>query len=392
MKRSSERILTTHIGSLPRPKDLWAIIDAKDRNQPYDHHALDARVKTAVAEIVRKQAEAGIDIPSDGEQSKSSFTNYVKERLSGLEGINQTPYAGPPPAFQEYAEWQRSRGPNLAALLGTLPLNVGPLGWKNKAEVDTDIANFKSALDGLSFEEAFLPAVAVGQVLFMVPTAHYASEKEYAYALADVLKEEYKAIADAGFVLQIDSPDFVMMRNRQYWNKTWDEYRQSLELRIEALNHALAAIPEDRIRFHVCWGNFEGPHQDDVPLKDVVDLVLRVRAQAYSIEAANPRHGHEWQVWEQVKLPAGKILIPGVIDSVSSFVEHPELVAQRIVRYAEIVGRENVIAAPDCGFGTFGAWEPRVHPEIMWAKFKAMAEGAGIATQKLWKRSARASS
>jgi len=386
MKRSTDRILTTHIGSLPRPQDLWTMIDAKDRGQPYDSDALSTRLKSAVAEIVRKQVEAGIDIPSDGEQSKPSFTNYVRSRLSGLEGINKGPFPAPPPAFPEFVAWQASRRPNLGALLGTMPLNTGPLSWKNKAELEMDLANFKSALKGLKVEEAFLPSVAVGQVLFMVPTQYYASDREYAYALAGVLKDEYKAIVDAGFVLQIDSPDFVMMRNRQYWNKTWAEYRQSMELRVEALNHALAGLPEARIRFHVCWGNFEGPHENDVPLKDVVDLVLKVRAQAYSIEAANPRHAHEWQVWEDVKLPEGKILIPGVIDTVTTFIEHPELVAQRIVRYAGIVGRENVIAAPDCGFGTFGAWEPRVHPEIMWAKFRSMVEGARIATAQLWKR------
>jgi len=383
MKRSTHRILTTHIGSLPRPSDLWKLVSARDRGESYDPEALAKRLQAAVSEVVRRQVEAGIDIPSDGEFSKVSFTNYVRERLTGLEGINRGPYPGPPPAFPEYAEWQRSRM-NLGALLGTLPLNVGPLGWKKKEEFHTDIANLKRALQGLKFEEAFMPAVAVGQVLFMVPTTHYSSDREYAYALADVLKEEYKAIVGAGFVLQIDSPDFVMMRNRQYWNKTWEEYLKSLELRIEALNHALADIPEDRTRFHVCWGNFEGPHQDDVPLKDVVNLLLKVKAQAYSIEAANPRHAHEWQVWEKVRLPEGKILIPGVIDTVTSFVEHPELVAQRIVRYAKIVGRENVIAAPDCGFGTFGGWEPRVHPEIMWAKFRAMADGARIASKHLW--------
>jgi 5-methyltetrahydropteroyltriglutamate--homocysteine methyltransferase len=392
MKRSTDRILTTHIGSLPRPQDLWAMIEAKDRDQPYDQDALAKRLKSAVADIVRKQVEAGIDIPSDGEQSKPSFTNYVRDRLSGLEGINQGPFPSAPPAFPEFAAWQASRRPSLAALLGTLPVNIGPLGWKNKAELETDLANFKAALEGLKFEEAFLPSVAVGQVLFMVPTQHYSSERQYAYALAEVLKEEYQAIVDAGFVLQIDSPDFVMMRNRQYWNKTWEEYRNSIELRVEALNHALAGLPEDRIRFHVCWGNFEGPHENDVPLKDVVDLVLKVNAQAYSIEAANPRHAHEWRIWQDVKLPEGKILIPGVIDTVTTFVEHPELVAQRIVRYANLVGRENVMAAPDCGFGTFGAWEPRVHPEIMWAKFRSMVEGARIATGQLWKRGAGAAS
>ncbi len=389
MKRSSERILTTHIGSLPRPKDLWALIDAKDRGQPYDAAALGTRLKEAVTAVVCKQAEVGIDIPSDGEQSKASFTNYVRERLSGLDGINTELFSAAPSKFPGYDDAMRQRS-NLGARLGTMPLNTGPLGWKNKSELETDIANFKTALQGLNFEEAFMPAVAVGQVFFMVPTKHYASDREYLYALADVLKDEYKAIIDAGLVLQIDSPDFVMMRHRQYWNRTWNEYRESIELRVEALNHALTGLPEDRIRFHVCWGNFEGPHYNDVPLRDVVDLVLKVKAGAYSIEGANPRHGHEWQVWEDVEFPDGKILIPGVIDTVTTFVEHPELVAQRIVRYAEIVGRENVIAAPDCGFGTFGGWEPRVHPEVMWAKFESLVEGAKIATGKLWRKASAA--
>jgi len=387
MKRSTDRILTTHIGSLPRPKDLWEMLDAKDQGKPYDQSALEPRIKSAVSEVVRKQAQVGIDIPSDGEMSKPSFTNYVRNRLSGLEGVNQEPYPAPPSKYPGYDESMRRRGPSLN--LGTLPLNTGPLGWKNKAELETDIANFKAALQGVKFEEAFLPAVAVGQVQFMVPTKYYSSDREYLYALADVLKEEYSAIIAAGFVLQIDSPDCVMMRNRQYWNKSWPEYRRSLEMRVEALNHALDGLPEDRIRFHVCWGNYEGPHDDDVPLKDVVDLILKVKAQAYPIEGANPRHGHEWQVWEDAKLPEGKILVPGVIDTVTSFVEHPELVAQRIVRCARIVGRENVIAAPDCGFGTFGSWA-RVHPEIMWAKFRSLVEGAHIATRQLWDKTSAA--
>jgi 5-methyltetrahydropteroyltriglutamate--homocysteine methyltransferase len=390
LKRSTERILTTHIGSLPRPKDLWELIGAKDKGQPYDHTVLDERLKSAVATIVQKQVEVGIDIPSDGELSKASFTNYVRERLSGLEGINTDPFPAPPSKFPGHDEAMRARVPSLAARLGTLPVNIGPLSWKNRAELDTDIANFQDALKGLKFEEAFLPAVAVGQVFFMVPTKHYTSDREYLYALADVLKDEYKAIVDAGIVLQIDSPDFVMMRNRQYWNRSWADYRNSVELRVEALNHALTDVPEDRIRFHVCWGNFEGPHENDVPLKDVVDLVLKVKAQAYSIEGANPRHAHEWQVWEEVKFPKGKILIPGVIDTVTTFVEHPELVAQRIVAYARIIGRENLIAAPDCGFGTFGGWEPRVHPEVMWAKFEALVEGARLATKQLWGKASAA--
>jgi 5-methyltetrahydropteroyltriglutamate--homocysteine methyltransferase len=384
MKRSTDRILTTHIGSLPRIPDLWTLVNAKDRGEPYDAALLATMLKEAVAALVKKQAEIGIDIPSDGEQSKASFTNYVKERLTGLEGINKTGYSSPPSKFPGYEAWRVARLGDLGTRLGAMPMNVGPLGWKDRGELNADIENFKAALAGLKVEEAFMPAVAVGQIQFMVPTEYYNSDSEYLYALADVMKEEYQAIIDAGFVLQIDSPDFVMMRNRQYWNRSWEDYRKSLELRVEALNHALAALPQDRIRFHVCWGNFEGPHENDVPLKDVIDVLLKVKAEAYSVEGANPRHAHEWELWEQVKLPDGKILIPGVIDTVTTFVEHPELVAQRIVRMAKIVGRENVIAAPDCGFGTFGGWEPRVHPEVMWAKFESLVEGARLASRRLW--------
>ena len=387
MQRSTDRILTTHVGSLPRPPDLQQMLQAKDRGEPYDEAALEARVKEAVAEAVRKQADVGIDIVADGEQSKSSFTNYVKDRLSGLDAVNPYPYPGPPPMFPEYAQFLRGRAPAgspAASGLGVRPLNTEPFGWKNFAEVERDIFNLQVALDGLEYIEAFMPAVAVSQVLFMIPSTYYTSDQAYLYDLADVLKREYRAIVDAGFLLQVDAPDVPMMRNRQLWNVPFSEYRKHLALRLEALNHALEGIPEERIRFHVCWGNTDAPHADDVPLKDIVDLVLTVRAQAYSIEAANPRHAHEWEVWQDVKLPEGKILIPGVIDSVTTFVEHPDLVAQRILQYARIVGRENVIVAPDCGFGTFSAWAPRVHPEIMWAKFHSMVEGARIASERLW--------
>jgi len=231
-----------------------------------------------------------------------------------------------------------------------------------------------------------MPSVAVGQIVFMIRSSHYQSDSDYLYALSDAMKDEYEAIVDAGFVLQIDAPDVPMMRNRQLWDIPFDDYRKHLALRIEALNHALQNIPEERVRFHVCWGNTYGTHHRDVPLKDVIDLVLQVKAQAYSIEAANPRHEHEYEIWEDIKLPEGKILIPGVIDSVSLFIEPPELVAQRIVRYADIVGRENVIAAPDCGFGTFAAFLPRVHSEPMWEKFKSMVQGAELATRKLWRK------
>ncbi|MBV9582327.1 MAG: cobalamin-independent methionine synthase II family protein [Chloroflexi bacterium] len=385
MQRSNERILTTHVGSLPRPPELQAMLQVKDRGEPYDVDVFDARVREAVNEVIRKQVEVGLDIVADGELSKSSFTNYVKDRLSGLDAVNTEPYPGPPPMFPEYAAALRIEAGRMAAVgIGVRPLNTEKFGWKNFGEVERDIVNLRSALDGLRYTEAFMPAVAVGQVLFMVPSTYYTSEKDYLYDLADVLKREYAAIVDAGFVLQLDAPDVPMMRNRQLWDVPFADYRRHLAMRLEALNHALADIPEDRIRFHVCWGNNDTPHADDVPFRDLVDLVLTVKAQAYSIEAANPRHAHEWQVWEDVRLPEGKILIPGVIDSVTTFVEHPDLVAQRIVQYARIVGRENVIAAPDCGFGTFSVWAPRVHPEIMWAKFRSLVEGARIASEQLW--------
>jgi 5-methyltetrahydropteroyltriglutamate--homocysteine methyltransferase len=387
MQRSTDRILTTHVGSLPRPPDLQQLLQTKDRGEPYDGRAFEARVTQAVAESVRTQVEVGIDIVTDGELSKSSFTNYVKDRLSGLDAVNSDPYPGPPPMFPEYAQVLRSRAPAgspAAVGLGVRPLNTEKFGWKNFSEVERDITNLRSALEGREYTEAFMPAVAVGQVLFMIPSTYYTSDQAYLYDLADVLNREYRAIVDAGFVLQVDAPDVPMMRNRQLWNIPFSEYRKHLALRLEALNHALQGIPEDRVRFHVCWGNTDAPHADDVPLKDIVDLVLTVNAQAYSIEAANPRHAHEWEVWQDVKLPDGKILIPGVIDSVTTFVEHPDLVAQRILSYARIIGPENVMAAPDCGFGTFSAWAPRVHPEIIWAKFRSMVEGARIASERLW--------
>ena len=411
MKRSTDRILTTHVGSLPRPPDIREMLLAKDAGEPYDEDLLAGRVKEEVTAAVKKQVEVGIDIVADGEISKGSFTNYMKDRLSGFEAAESEPWPGPPDDFPEFAEMSRRYGgaamggaglgsgsagtapasappagrSQVASQIGALPRNVGPIGWKDeRGELETDIANLRGALQGLKYEEAFMPSVAVGQIIFMIRTDHYASEKEYLYALADAMKEEYEAIVNAGFVLQLDAPDVPMMRNRQLWDIPFEDYRKHLELRVEALNHALQNIPEDRIRFHVCWGNTYGTHHRDVPLKDILDIVLKVKAEAYTIEAANPRHEHEYEVWEDVTLPEGKILIPGVIDSVSLFIEPPELVAQRIIRYANIVGRENVIAAPDCGFGTFAAFLPRVHSEPMWEKFKAMAQGAELASKKLW--------
>jgi 5-methyltetrahydropteroyltriglutamate--homocysteine methyltransferase len=385
MHRSTERLLTTHIGSLPRPDDLRELLLARDQDQPYDQKSFTERVRSAVAEAVKQQAEVGIDVVADGELGKNSFTNYIRDRLTGFEAVNPEPYPAPPEAFPEYAASIRSQSP-FSTARGTPPLNVGPIAWKNRGDLDTAIDDLKDACVGLAVVEAFMPAVSPGQVLFTVPTTYFRSDEEYLFALAAVLKDEYRAIVDAGLILQVDSPDTPMMRNRQLWNVSWPEYRRHLAMRLEALNFALQGLPEERVRFHVCWGNFEGPHHNDVPLQDIVDLILTLNVGAYSIEAANPRHAHEWEIWERTSLPDGKVLIPGVIDTVSTFIEHPRLVAQRLLRYAEIVGRENVIAAPDCGFGTFAFRPARVHPEIMWAKFEALVEGARIASAQLWTR------
>ncbi|MCH7624811.1 MAG: cobalamin-independent methionine synthase II family protein [Chloroflexi bacterium] len=380
MKRSTDRILTTHTGSLPRPPDLLEMIEAKENGRPYDVVAFDERVRMAVAQVVKDQVDAGIDIVSDGEQGKPSFATYVKNRLSGFGGANSEirVFAD----RRDFPEWSATT--KLSSLAtAARPMCTEPLGWLDRAAFETDIRNLQSAVQGAKPEEAFIPSASLGIIAEIMANRYYDSEREYLYALADVMKEEYEAIANAGFVLQIDAPDAAMGRHSQFWDSPLEDFRASLELRVEALNHALADIPEEQIRFHICWGNYEGPHNHDVPLKDIVDIVLKVNAGAYSVEASNPRHAHEWQVWEDVKLPDGKVLIPGVIDSTTNFIEHPEVVAQRIVRYAELVGRENVIAGTDCGFGTAAGLD-KVHPTVMWAKFRTMAEGAELASKKLW--------
>ena len=380
MKRSTDRILTTHTGSLPRPPDLLKMIEAKENGRPYDVVAFDERVRTAVAEVVKDQVSAGIDIVSDGEQGKPSFATYVKNRLSGFDGAN--PDMRVFADRRDFPEWSATT--KLSSLATTpRPMCTAPLGWRDRAAFETDIRNLQSAIQGAAPEEAFIPSASLGIIAEIMANRYYPSEREYLYALADVMKEEYEAIANAGFVLQIDAPDAAMGRHSQFWDSPLEDFLAALELRVEVLNHALAGIPEEQVRFHICWGNYEGPHNHDVPLKDIVDIVLKVNAGAYSVEASNPRHAHEWQVWEDVKLPDGKVLIPGVIDSTTNFIEHPEVVAERIVCYAELVGRENVIAGTDCGFGTSAGLD-KVHPTVMWAKFRTMAEGAEIASRRLW--------
>jgi len=386
MKRSTDRILTTHTGSLARPPELLQMLAARSNGQEVDSAAFAGALRSAVSRSVREQAESGIDIVSDGELGKPQFSDYVADRLDGLEGqspragfVNPSQRAEPFPA---YAGWVAGQTVGIGVAAGRRPMCVGPLGWKDRA-YESDIANLKAALAGQQIEEAFLPSPSPGILAMRLPNAFYPSEEAYLYALADMLKDEYRAIVDAGFVLQIDAPDTAMAWDRQQWD-SMAGFRSAVALRIEALNHALKGLPEQQVRFHVCWGNGERPHTGDVPLRDIVDLVLEVKAAAYSVEAANPRHAHEWEVWQDVKLPDGKVLIPGIIDSLTNFVEHPELVAQRLVQYAALVGRENVIAGTVCGFGTSASASPRVHPEIVLAKFRAMAEGAEIASRRLW--------
>lgn len=384
MKRSTDRILTTHCGSLARPKDLLDMMKAKVSGEPYDQDAYAKRVRSAVADIIRKQAECGIDIPTDGEQGKSGFFAYVSERLAGFspESSPRSPLFGAEvEAFPEYYEQYFSQ-----AMLGrTVAPRVslvctGPVSYRGQEAVRRDIENLKAALEGVQTEAVFMPSVAPSGVGV---NEYYRTEEEYLYAVADTMHEEYKAIVDAGFMVQVDDPFTTEVYS--YSSLSTAERRKKAEMYVEAVNHGLRGIPTEKVRFHTCYGINEGPRVHDVPLKDIVDVILRVDAGAYSFEAANARHEHEYHVWEHVKLPEGKVLIPGVITHASNIVEHPELIAERITRYARLVGRENVIAGSDCGFSSQATYNPEVHPDVVWAKFQAMEEGARLATEQLWR-------
>ena len=379
MKRSTNGILTTHTGSLPRPPDLLSLLLAKEEGKPTDTRVFDATVRRAVADVVKHQAEVGITVLNDGEQSKIQYSSYVKDRLTGFEG-EETVRPGGVEArdFPEYA----ARRPPIPI---KRPTCSGPIEWKDFSAAQKDIDRLKAATRGVKAEDVFMTAASPGVIAFFLNNRYYPSEEEYLYALADVMKREYSAIATAGFLLQVDCPDLAMGWNTLFADLSLQEFRKVVALHIEALNYALADIPTEQLRMHLCWGNNEGPHHRDVALKDIVDLVLKARPMAISFVGANPRHEHEWKVWKDVKLPDGKVIIPGVIDSTTNFVEHPELVAERIVRYASVVGRENVIAGSDCGFGT-SATSTMVDPKITWAKLQAMAEGARLATQELWRK------
>ena len=384
MKRSTERILVTHVGSLARPSDLMEMLVARNEGKPHDSAALARRTREAVADVVRKQIECGVDIVNDGELGKSNFSRYTRERLAGFVERRADADFKPTSIFGrdmvEFTDYFNRGGRTAIGHHARVFYCVEPLKYIGREEVDTDIANLKAALEGKNIAEAFLPAVAPGTMEHWMKNEYYPSDEAYLFAIAEAMREEYKAIVDAGFVLQIDDPDLA-----DAWQMHPEMevagYRKYQEMRIEALNHGLKDLPLDRVRFHMCWGSYHGPHKYDIPLKDIADLILKVRAGAYSIEASNPCHDHEWRVWKEVKFPEDKIFIPGVVGHYSDFIEHPRAIADRLVRYAEIMGRENVIAGTDCGIGS------RVgHPQVGWAKFQAMAEGARIATKELWGR------
>jgi 5-methyltetrahydropteroyltriglutamate--homocysteine methyltransferase len=403
MKASGNRILTTHVGSLVRPGPIADVLRTESLDRPYEAAAFERLLAPAVADVVRKQAEVGVDVPSDGEFGKTMWTQYVVERLGGIERRDLPP--GTAVALtskdrQDFAEFYAIYNP-LSVTMWLDPevlrklddevlqppgrwVCAQPISYKGRPAIQRDIANLKAALDGVQVEEAFLPLAAPGSVEASVPNEYYASDEEYVYALADALREEYLQVVEAGLILQVDDAFIPYNYDRmQLRGASMEEYRKHCELRIEAANFALRGIPEDRVRYHICWGSWAGPHTSDVPLAAIVDLVLRINAQAYSVEAANPRHEYEWQVWRDVKLRDGKILIPGVITHSTNVVEHPETVAQRIERYAGVVGRENVLAGTDCGFAQ--GWNmARTHPTVQWAKLRALSDGAGLASQRLF--------
>jgi 5-methyltetrahydropteroyltriglutamate--homocysteine methyltransferase len=385
MKTSTDRILTTHTGSLPRPKALMELVLGREQGRDIDPAVFEAETASAVDEIVAQQVAAGVDIVSDGEMSKPSYTTYIRHRVTGIEPDPRAAEQGRDImigrdllAHPDFANRRRNFSDS------PFPGCVGPLRYKDRSALDRDLAHLKAAVGKSKPAEAFMTAPSPGILTRFIINLHYPSEDVYVEALADMMKTEYRAIVEAGFVLQIDAPDLGSARNNQYRNLSDDEFRKIAGRNIQALNAATDDLPADRMRLHICWGNYEGPHSFDLPLLKIIDLAFKARPQAISIEAANPRHDHEWEDLKEIAIPDDKILIPGVIDSTTNFIEHPRLVAQRIGRYADIVGRERVIAGVDCGFGTAVRTDPIVADSIVWAKLRALSEGAAIASRRLW--------
>jgi 5-methyltetrahydropteroyltriglutamate--homocysteine methyltransferase len=387
VKISKDRILTTHTGSLPRPMPLLGLILDREQGRAIDAAAFEAETAKAVDEVVAQQVAAGVDVVSDGEMSKPSYTTYIRHRVSGIEPDPRAAEKGRDImigrdllAHPDFADRRR----NFADT--PFPGCVGPLRYKDRSALDRDIANLAAAAKKSNPAEMFMTAPSPGILTRFIINLHYPDEDAYVAALADVIKTEYRAIVDAGFLLQIDAPDLGSARNNQYRHLSDDEFRRIAARNIEALNAATEGLPADRMRLHICWGNYEGPHTHDLPLTRIIDIAFRARPQGISIEAANPRHDHEWEDLKEIDIPEDKVLIPGVIDSTTNFVEHPRLVAQRIGRYAEVVDRERVIAGVDCGFGTSVRRDPMVADSIVWAKLRALGEGAEIASKRLWSR------
>jgi 5-methyltetrahydropteroyltriglutamate--homocysteine methyltransferase len=396
VKRSTDRILTSHAGNLPRPADLWQTLLDRDAGKDVSQAALEARIKRAVSEVVQQQVRVGLDIINDGEQSKRSWQTYANTRLGGLEQRTgqRVEAAGSIVGrdmgeFSEYFRGFGGGGGGAAVVASTLRAGatgglsepvfcVGPLAYVGQTQLESDIANLRAALEGVQVEEAVLTAIAPGTIEHWLHNEYYRSDEEFLFAIAEAMNAEYKAITDAGFLLQIDDPDLA-----DAWQihagMDVEAYRAFADLRVESINVALKGVPRESVRLHVCWGSIHGPHKNDIPLRHIADLILNVNAGVYSVEASNPRHEHEWRVWQDFKLPEGSVLMPGVVGHASDFIEHPELVAERLIRYAGVVGRENVIAGTDCGLGG------RVgHEKLVWAKFQSLVEGAGIASKQLW--------
>jgi 5-methyltetrahydropteroyltriglutamate--homocysteine methyltransferase len=382
MKTSRDRILTTHVGSLPRPPELRQMLVSKDQGEPYDRDALDRLVRQAVVDIVRRQTAVGVDIVNDGEMSKPGYSTYIADRLTGFAGHEP---AKPRLDTRDHpnflAAYERMTGSNVARRA----VCVGPIAWRDREPLAQDLANLRAALDQVSAVEGFMTAASPGLVPVFQTNSYYPTHEAYVEAIAAVMQEEYEAIVNAGFVLQLDCPDLAMAHHTSFQDLDETDFLKRAAFHVEVLNDALRNVPADRARIHICWGNYEGPHDHDIPFAKVAPILVKSKPQALVVEAANPRHAHEWTVWQDTKLADDKILIPGVLDTSTNYVEHPELVAERICRFADIVGRERVIAGTDCGFGTFAGYG-KLDPDISFKKLAAMSEGAAIASKRLWAR------
>jgi 5-methyltetrahydropteroyltriglutamate--homocysteine methyltransferase len=387
MKLSTERILTTHVGSLPRPQEVVDLLFAQDRGETYDATKFEEVLRRAVGDAVRQQSEAGVDIVSDGEMSKISYATYLRHRLTGFEGDSPRPT---PQDLDEYPEYRDRLVKAGHSATYRRPACKGPIKVKDLNPLRQDIARMKEALPQAKIAEGFMNSASPGTIAVFQPNEYYPSHEAYLEALATAMREEYEIIASSGLLLQLDCPDLAMGRHTRFKNLTDDQFLRNAELQVEALNHALANVPADRVRLHICWGNYEGSHIHDMDCMKIFPIALKAKPMALLVEAANPRHEHEWEAWTRLKLPDDKVLIPGVIGSNTNYVEHPEVVAQRLLRYASVLGRERVIAGTDCGFGTFAGFGA-VYPPFCWMKMRSLAEGARLASKKLWGRAGSAS-